>query len=116
MPIKCLYPPLHKHTLPIQRTFIYWHRLFLNLKPFLAYPTNMDAVHFLHGFKKNGRGGIHDASPQVSRPAQERRTGVMMKVNKILTIVVAAAFMTPLPRWTHSRMNLVPFIIPPLPS
>src|SRR6266700_3115085 len=50
--------------------------------------------------------------------------GAMIRVNKILTIVVAAALMTPvhfagglassmppLPRWTHSRMNLLTFII-----
>ncbi len=50
-----------------------------------------------------------------------------MKGNKILTIVVAAALMTPvrfsgglassmppLPRWTHSRMNLLPFIMTPV--
>jgi len=37
---------------------------------------------------RHGRGGIHDARQQAARPAQERRTGVMMRVNKLIRLWV----------------------------
>ena len=50
--------------------------------PLVLFAVDQDApvgVRFicLHGFKKDGRGGIHDASPQATRPSHQRRTGVM---------------------------------------